>query len=202
VQRSKPVGGDATNRVTDVTDNDLRAAIKSLSDVIAPSIDPADPLAKEQVRLIVEYLEFLRCRFEFLNDRYRFELHHLLDMVSALRKCDVPYPAAITSALVEAVRAGEDAFRRAGTPVQELKRASEELAALVRAIVRGASVWDTSVRKRVETVVLEMSRERIIFERSWFFPMGYEPLRAEVPELQELVSQFEERSASWQGKGD
>jgi hypothetical protein len=183
--------------VADVTDNDLRGVIKSLSDVIAPSIDPADPLAKEQLRLIIEYLEFLRCRFEFLNDRYRFELRHLLDMVGALRQCDAPYPAAMTSALVDAVRAGEEAFQRAGAPARELKRASEELAALVRAIVRGARECDASVRKRIETLVLEMSRERIIFERSWFSPMGYEPLRTGVPELQELVSQFEDGSASW-----
>ena len=41
--------------MADVTDNGLRAAVKALTDVVAPSIDPTDPLAKEQLRLVVDF---------------------------------------------------------------------------------------------------------------------------------------------------
>ena len=51
--------------MSDVTDNGLRAAVKALTDVVAPSIDPSDPLAKEQLRLVVDYLQFVRSRLDF-----------------------------------------------------------------------------------------------------------------------------------------
>ena len=42
----------------DHTDNNLRAAIKSLTDVVTPAVDPGDPMAREQLALVVAFLEF------------------------------------------------------------------------------------------------------------------------------------------------
>lgn len=44
----------------DHSENTLRAAIKSLRDTVAPAVDPLDPQAVEQLRLTIDFLEFLR----------------------------------------------------------------------------------------------------------------------------------------------
>ena len=40
----------------DHTANTLRAISKALTDVIAPAVDPKDPLANEQLRLVIDYV--------------------------------------------------------------------------------------------------------------------------------------------------
>ena len=55
-------------------DNDFRAAAKSLLDVVAPAIDPANPLARQQLKLVVDWLDFYRSRLPYNQDRERLEL--------------------------------------------------------------------------------------------------------------------------------
>src|SRR3954452_4273924 len=52
-------------------DNALGAAIRALEEVVAPAIDPADPLAAEQLVLVIDSLRFLRERLDHLHDRAR-----------------------------------------------------------------------------------------------------------------------------------
>lgn len=39
-------------------DRALDAAVKALSQVVAPAVDPEDPLAVEQLRLVISWLPF------------------------------------------------------------------------------------------------------------------------------------------------
>ena len=41
-------------------DNDFRAAAKALLDVVAPAIDAHNPLARQQLKLVVDWLDFYR----------------------------------------------------------------------------------------------------------------------------------------------
>ena len=50
-------------------DNPLRAAVKSLTDVVAPALDPTNPLANEQLRLVCRFLEYTRLRAAYLPER-------------------------------------------------------------------------------------------------------------------------------------
>ena len=44
--------------MADHEENAIRAAIKALSQVVAPAVDPSNPLAVEQLRLVVQFLDF------------------------------------------------------------------------------------------------------------------------------------------------
>ena len=64
--------------MADYTDNALLASIKALNEVVLPAVDPSDPLAGEQLRLVAGFLKFLGARLPYVHDRNRFELEHYL----------------------------------------------------------------------------------------------------------------------------
>ena len=114
--------------MTDVTENGLRAAVKALTDIVAPAISHTDPLANEQLRLVVDYLEFVRRRLDYLHDRDRFELDHNLAMARALDALGVPGSGTTMALLKSAIQDGApaQAFPAASSPA--LKSAAAALA--------------------------------------------------------------------------
>lgn len=172
----------------DVTDNGLRAAVKALTDVVAPSIDRGDPLAQEQLRLVVDYLEFVRSRLDFLYDRDRFELGHDLALANALQRMSPPCSALTAQLLNAAIEAGTQADSVVGTSTVSLKAASAALAAATRELIREAAAFATEVRSAIERQVIEASGESIRFERAWYLPLGFDPAPGDVPPLAVLLA--------------
>ncbi|HSV59523.1 MAG TPA: hypothetical protein VLJ19_11540 [Variovorax sp.] len=172
----------------DLTETDLRAAIKALSDVVAPAVDPKDALATEQLRLVVEYLRFLRQRVDLLHQRDRTELQHQLEMARALRKLEAPCSDGLRAALQGASEVGEQRFNDAAATGAQLKAACAALAAAVRDGTREANDWPAPARDRWERCVLYASAARVAFEQAWYLPLGFEPAPAEVPALDSLLA--------------
>src|SRR5215211_3836511 len=112
----------------DHSDNALRAAIKALEEVVAPAVDPADPLAAEQLTLVIDSLRFLRERLDQLHDRARFELRHHLALAHAVADD-------ATGALDEEVEAATAVYERAGARTPELRASAAGLAAALRTLV-------------------------------------------------------------------
>lgn len=172
----------------DLTENDLRAAIKALADVVAPAVDPKDALANEQLRLVTEYLRFLRQRVDLLHQRDRTELQHHLDMARALLALDAPCSPALRRSLQASEEAGSRLFDAAGATGQQLKAATAAIAAAVREGVRECATWAAPARDRWERCVLDASAARVAFEQAWYLPLGFEPAPAEVPSLESLLA--------------
>jgi len=174
----------------DVTENGLRAAVKALTDIIGPALPADDPLAREQLRLVVDYLEFTRARLDRLYDRDRFELEHHARMarkLSALLEPAAPASARVRAALAGAIASGDAALQRSGTGTSALKEAGAALAEAVRELVREAAAYDSGLRRRIEAAVVAASAERITFDRAWYLPLGFDPAPLEVPTLASLL---------------
>ena len=169
--------------MADVTENGLRAAVKALTDVVAPALSATDPLAHEQLKLVVDYLQFVRSRLDFLYQRDRFELDQHLSMARALEDIDAPWPAAAAEALEAAIQTGAAALMAPGTSAIALKAASAALAAEVRARVREAASFDAKLRAPIERAIVHASEQRIAFERAWYLPLGLDPVPGEVAPL-------------------
>ena len=60
--------------MSDTTTNSLRGLVKTLNDVVVPAIPADDPLALQELRMVVRYLAFCRERVEHLYARARYEL--------------------------------------------------------------------------------------------------------------------------------
>lgn len=172
----------------DHTDVGLRAVVKALTDVVAPAVNPADPLASEQLRLAVDYIEFVRSRLDFFYDRERFDLQHHLAMARSLHEIAGPLSLEGAPALQDAIDAGARAIGEAGTSIRALKAATAGLAAAMAPIIRGAADLDEPARRKIERCVLEATEARIAFERSWYLPLGFDPAPNEVQSLQDLAS--------------
>ena len=173
--------------MADVTETGLRSAIKALVDTVTPAVDSNDPLAREQLRLVVEYLEFVRARLDLLYARDRFELRHHLAMARTLRRLAGSSASASSAALLaDAITRGEKSETQAASPV-ELKAAGAALAAAVRELVREAASFEAHLRRDVELAVLDATDQRIAFDRAWYLPLGLDPSPGTVAPLDQCL---------------
>ena len=181
--------------MADHTENTLRTLSKALTDVIAPAVTKADPLANEQLRLVVDYVEFVRSRLDHFYGRERFDLRHHLGLATALAQMKAPCSASTAAALNEAIAAGRAAYDTVGVPTPELRGAAARLAAAVSTLVREAGSMDKAVREKIERQVLAATDERIVFERAWYLPFGFDPAPGEVPPLASVLPKSEGAAA-------
>lgn len=173
--------------MADHTRNTLGAATKALTDVIAPSVDAADPLAREQLKLVVAYLEFVRDRIDLMHDRARFELGHAIDMASAVSRHRSALPDGLVEQLTRRADEGVALLARADAATTELVASRAELDAHLRDAVRVAGAADDPAAREVERAVLDLSGERIGMERAWYLPLGLDPRPAEVRPVETVL---------------
>jgi hypothetical protein len=159
----------------DHTDTTLGAAIKALDEVVAPAVDPRDPLATQQLRLVVDALRFLRERLDYLHDRYRFEVRHHLALGEAIVPDAAECSAGSARTLREAIEAGAAVLARADARDPELRRASAALAAAIRTIVRDTTGADSESRRRIEQRIVAETRRQTVADRAWHWPQGFDP---------------------------
>lgn len=159
----------------DHTENALRAAIKALRDVIAPAIDPADPLANEQVKLVIDQLQFVRERLDRFYDAQRFELNHYLSMARSIAQLKPSCKAGTMATLNDAILFGESERGKIGVSIPELRAATARLSASIRALLREAPDFPDQEREKIDMLVLSASDCMIDFERAWYLPLGFDP---------------------------
>ncbi|MBH0118787.1 hypothetical protein ACWDUD_30150 [Rhodococcus sp. NPDC003382] len=163
--------------------NTLGALRKSLVDGVAPAVDRSDPLASEQLPLVVDYLEFLGTRIYRIHERSRFELGEYLRMAEGLL-ARLPQPA--TATLAEHIDAGRTARESASTGTTELIEWAGALATAVSTVVQDESLPD-DVRRALGRWVVESSRPLLAFQRSWYAPFGFEADRGRLRSIDELL---------------
>src|SRR4029450_540656 len=70
--------------MADVTTNALRGLVKTLNDVVVPAIPADDPLALQELKMVLRYLSFARERVDHLYARARYELTFYSDLIAQL----------------------------------------------------------------------------------------------------------------------
>jgi len=166
--------------------NALRAAARAMQEVVLPAVDPSHPLAREQAALVAKFLSLFAERIDHACDRNRFELLHYLGIAQAQLDDARQLSPAIADALVQAVRAGSALRDQAGVPVQTVRDAAQELAAVLTALVRTAAAAEAPLRGRVEARILEASKQLLDMQRAWFLPQGWEPNPKAVPPIDQV----------------
>lgn len=176
----------------DHSENTLRAAIKCLRDTVAPAVDPQDPQAVEQLRLTIDFLEFLRTRLYDVHSRHRYELGHQMGVARSLMDDAVlvsPETGAdIATSLGRSLERAASTHVDPGAHTRDLQAVSEELWGIVRAIIREARSAPEDVRARVSASVIAGIEPLVELESAWYLPFGFEPDPGSVPELPELLA--------------
>jgi hypothetical protein len=162
-------------------DNDFRAAAKALLDVVAPAIDPANPLAKQQLKLVVDWLDFYRSRLPYNQDRERLELDVQLRTAQAIVTAA---PAAATGELGQAIDAATAVHADLGPRPARVREVTAALEDAISALVRKSVDFDTPTRTAIERVVVRDARHLLEAQRAWFLPQGIEPDPQALPPLE------------------
>lgn len=168
--------------MADRNEGALQAAVKALEHAVMPAVNPADPLAAEQLKLTLGYLKLLRSRFDRVEARRRFELEHQRAMAQALHG-DASALGSELAARFERALARADAAE--GT--DEVRAATADLAAATSGLVRAVAAADPARRRRVELTVARHSRSWIDAQRAWFAPLGFELHPARIPTLDDAL---------------
>lgn len=170
--------------MADPIDTGLSASIKALEDVVAKSVDTANPLACEQLRLVSRYLGFLRQRLPFQQDRDRFELGHALALAMQLREIALP---GRTHMLDEPIADGERVYEQPGAPGEAVRSAARGLNAAASVLVRCAQDYPERTWRQMEQAIVKSSQRLFDVQRAWYLPMGFEPDPRAVPALQDAL---------------
>ena len=156
-------------------DNVLRAAVRALNEVVAPSVDAANPRAKEQLAIVCRFLETMRQRVGAIGDLHRADLGLALEQARALADQVAACPAEVREGLAAARREGGDLVRSPAASGDAMQRAAARLDALVSSVVRCARHLEPAARQAIERAVIAGSDRRIELRRAWHAPMGLDP---------------------------
>lgn len=171
----------------DQTDTGLKAVMKALGDVIGPALDPGDPLAREQLRLAIEYIGFVRQRIDYLHSRERFDLRHYIGIATAMIAAGLPddLPAAV--ALRAALAPAEAIGARAGARTDQLREAAMDLGHAVSGVVRSLGDLPAGLASALRHIVMDATEEKLHFERLWYAPVGFEATLPAGKRLEEFL---------------
>ena len=153
-------------------DNDFRAAAKALLDVVAPAIDPQNPLARQQLKLVADWLDFYRSRLPYNMDRERLELAVQLETARAIA---IAAPAHATSALRAAIDEAAAVHERLGPRPPQVRAVTARLEDTISDVVRRSVDFDPAARREVERGVVMNTRHLLDAQRAWFLPQSIEP---------------------------
>lgn len=173
--------------MADNTQNTLAAAIKALEQVIAPAVNATDPLASEQLRLVIGTLKVLGSRLDHIVGRQDFELRHYLQLGQALQGDAHEVSTEIAQRLDAAI---EHALQLQAQPQRsstQTRQATEALASPLSALARHAVAAPQATRLRIERCIVKAQGQWVAMQRAWFLTHGFE-LRPD--ELQSLDTLF------------
>ena len=166
----------------------LRAAIKALKHTIAPAVDPANPLANEQLRMVCAFLSMLAEQLPHRSMRIRYDLQS----ATALAEAVLPHVQGSSIESVAALEAARALARRAlaadYVTETEIEHATGCVNAALSATVRALNECDVTTRERVERAVVLHAKTWLDVQRAWFLPLGFDPNARTVPSIVTALS--------------
>lgn len=166
----------------------LKAALKSLNEVIAPAVDPQDKMAREQVALVIGLLTLVAQR---LPHGFAYDLDELARLSGLAREI---LPACPGSSLEAAQANGADVIARARASPAEVVEAIAALRSTLGDAAAHLGARSDAAGKTAVRALLDASAAQLLRERSWVIAQGWESDPASVPVLSSLIasSRFEE----------
>ena len=174
----------------------IQTAIKAMTEVVLPALDPHDKIAAEQGQLVVGMLALLG---QQLPLQYRFDRDELtrLHAFAAALHPRASWPASAREAFAEmdsAAAGAEDVLDRARAEPHELEESIKRLRHAMTSVVRTVfSADDADARSAVRDSVMAMSEQQLLRDRSWLLMQNWEPNPQAVPPIEELLSVSEPR---------
>lgn len=171
----------------------LAALRHALEEFVAPAVDPADPIAAEQLISGVRYLDFVIERMELIHDRERFELAHATRLVDELVRIGAgELPDAL--GWIRTAARGRDVLASPDSRVAQMRALTAELRAATRSILTEAA---PPLLTRARALVVAASEEMARFERAWYAPLGFDTDPTTLPDLEALLTDLSVEARPW-----
>ncbi len=169
----------------------IAAMMKAMKDVVIPALAGGNRLAVEQASLVVGMLHLMSTQ---MPQQYRFdrdELARLIEHTEALQS--VSTSDAATADALKALAADRSASMKVLSECQrdpaDLQQAVREMRLRVGQVVKAlAKTTDIDNQLRVEKIVIDLSREQLLRDRSLLKAQGWEPDPAAVPDIAKLLA--------------
>jgi hypothetical protein len=168
----------------------IQAIIKAMTQDVIPALDQTNQLAMQSAHLTVGTLALIA---QHLPLEYRFdcdELARLVESAAALRAQlqGEPGMSAAVAVLEDADQLGIDVLKRARAEPAEIVNAVHVLRSAGSQAVRAAHLEGSErTRNAVQSIVLGMSKNQLLRDRSWLLLQGWEPDPSAVPPIDELL---------------
>jgi hypothetical protein len=174
----------------------IQTIMKAMTEDVIPALDQTNQLAMQSAQLTLGTLALIA---QHLPLEYRYDCDELGRLIEAARRL-LSHAAAgngnATSAseLAAATALGSDVLSRARAEPLEITEAIKQLRSAtshaVKAVYDGG---DETAQRSVEKIVLSMSKEQLLRDRSWLLIQGWEPNPESVPPITELLRPMAER---------
>ena len=164
----------------DPIDNDLKAMTKALRDVVMPALEAGNPIAQQQLKLVIEGLDFLQQRAPAV---WRLAAFELSAQTALARQLLAVAPAGSGAALAQALQAAEAARGVALQGPAVVRQAVTGLEDALAQLVRDAATMAPASRQAIERLVVAGSKGWLDAQRAWYAPLSIEPDPAALPGL-------------------
>lgn len=172
--------------MSDVTTNSLRGIVKTLDDVVMPAIPADDPLAIQELKMVMRYINFCRERVDHLYARARYELDFYAGMAAQCKdalSAAGPQSARELGGLIAKARA---LLAQPGAAIGAIRELAQQIMARISRLLREEQ--DADALARIERTVVQGSGEITAFDRSWYLPLKLERFLGEVRPLASFIA--------------
>lgn len=171
--------------MSDITTNSLRGLVKTLNDVVVPAIPADDPLAIQELKMVIRYLGFCRERVEHLYARARYELGFYGGLAAECgRLVDAPAPTQ-SAELAELGDRAHALLDEPGAPIGALRALAQQIMTRLSRLL--GEIGDAHALAEVEQAIVRASAEITAFDRSWYLPLKLERFPGEVRPLGSFI---------------
>jgi hypothetical protein len=178
--------------MADVTTNALRGIMKTLTDVVVPAIPEDDPLALQELKMVVRYLGFCRDRVDHLYARARYELTFYSGLADKCAAALGTSDAAAKRELADLTARARGLLSEPGVAIAAIRALAQDLMTRISTLL--GELKDAAVLASVERIVVLGSAEITAFDRSWYLPLKLERFPAQLRPLGSYIPMPETRA--------
>ena len=167
----------------------IAAMIKAMKDVVIPAVAGTNKLAEEQAKLVVGMLSLMAYQLPLQFRFDRDELARLVQASTALEEVEATEPSAraATGALIERTAEAEQVLAQCRRDPDDLRRSVHAMRAAICDVVEAFAQSGADEQQKVERIVLAMSAEQLLRDRSLVKLQGWEPDPAALPDIESLI---------------
>lgn len=172
--------------MSDHSKNALIGMCSALREIVQPGVRDDNPLAMQELAMVIRYLEFLETRIELLHDRSIFELRTATMLARGIVATDLVGPA---MGLARAVDRAATLLASPNATIDELREATETVELAVTDVLEDVYASGDPRVRELERLIIAFAGDSTVFERAWYLPLGMDHFGDEVPPLESLLAE-------------